>query len=115
MSLCSCKRQKQELLSKHRASILPLVRFDDGLHPRPHGIAPSCTRPFAEERLCSRLHNAITSVAVRISSDLYEAKSTCSKQLRQDGESTRAPILETDAEIRNSTKEQHRSESNNNN
>lgn len=115
MSLCSCKRQKQELLSKHRASILPLVRFDDGLHPRPHGIAPSCTRPFAEERLCSQLRNAITSVAVRISSDLYEAKSTCGKQLRQDGESTRAPILETDAEIRNSTKEQHRSESNNNN
>lgn len=113
--MCFCDREKQELLPKHLGGILPLVHLGDYLHPWPHGIATSCIRPSAEERFCSRLRNAITSVAIRISSDLYEAKSTCSKQLRQDGESTRAPILETDAEIRKSTKEQHRSESNNNN
>lgn len=104
LSMCFCRRDKQELLSKHLARVMALVQLGNYLDPWHLGIATFWICPFAKERLCSQLHNIIASVAVRISSDLYEPKPTCSKQLRQDGESNRAPILETDVEIRNSTK-----------
>lgn len=94
---------------------MALVQSGNYLDPWHLRIATFYSHPFAKESFCSKLHNVIASVAIRISSDLYEAKPAWSKQLRKDGESNRAPILETDVEIRNSTKGQYRCESSNDN
>lgn len=61
-------------LSKQLARVMALVQSGNYLDPWHLRIATFYSHPFAKESFCSKLRNVIASVAIRISSDLYEAK-----------------------------------------
>lgn len=114
LSMFFCEGDNRELLSKHLARILALCSYVIICIPGTLGVLPSAS--ILLQRSSSAVGCIVESRQWPLGLALIftEAKSTCSKQLRQDGESSRAPILETDVK-RNSTKEKHKRESNNNN